>query len=168
MMDKFCKFCGEEHVADEYPKQCFVCKAITWVNPTPVAVLLQPVTDGIRTGILIGKRGIEPQKGNWGLPGGFVDPTDKSIEHAATRELWEETGAKVHPEFLKLVGSYCTGRQMLVFARSEQVLLWRSVEKNFVSNHECPEIDVAWAPRELCFESHTKFLAGYFSSSIEA
>ena len=29
--------------------------------------------------------------GVWCLPGGFVDPTDHSLEHAAARELWEET-----------------------------------------------------------------------------
>lgn len=161
-MDKFCKFCGTLHTAAAHPKLCKACDQITWINPTPVAVLLQPVTDTVRTGILIGKRGIEPQRGAWGLPGGFVDPADASIEAAACRELWEETGSRVHPDLVKLVGSFCNSRQILVFGQSEQVLLWDTVQKNFEPNHECPEISVAWEPQQLCFESHTKFLASYF------
>jgi len=38
-----------------------------------------------------------------GLPGGRVDPTDPSLPHAATRELYEETGVLVHPGALRPV-----------------------------------------------------------------
>ena len=62
-MDKFCKFCGAEHQAADYPKQCNNCNNITWLNPTPVAVMIQPVTDGRRFGVLIGQRTIDPGKG---------------------------------------------------------------------------------------------------------
>ena len=163
-MDKFCKFCGVEHVAQEYPKKCEACESITWVNPIPVAVLLQPVTDGLRTGVLIGQRAIQPMRGQWGLPGGFVDPKDRSIEHAACRELLEETGATAHPEFVKLIGSFSTIKNMLVFCKSEQVLLWKNVERGFKANNECSAIDVAWEPRSLCFQSHTDYLLSYLKT----
>jgi hypothetical protein len=72
-MDKFCKFCGNQHISDSYPKICDSCNKLTWKNPTPVAVLLQPVTNGVNRGILIGKRSIHPGKEHMNLFWSFSD-----------------------------------------------------------------------------------------------
>lgn len=47
--------------------------------------------DGKMLHLLLIERGLEPYKGSWALPGGFMK-IDESIEECARRELSEETG----------------------------------------------------------------------------
>lgn len=55
--------------------------------------------------VLLVQRGMDPFKGKWALPGGFVQ-VNESLEDAALRELQEETGVeKVFLEQLYTVGS---------------------------------------------------------------
>ncbi|MBR1688264.1 MAG: NUDIX hydrolase [Prevotella sp.] len=47
--------------------------------------------DGVQLTVLLVERGIEPYKGRWAFPGGFLK-MDESAEEGARRELLEETG----------------------------------------------------------------------------
>ena len=47
--------------------------------------------DGTKLRVLLVERGIEPFKGRWAFPGGFLK-MDESAENGALRELQEETG----------------------------------------------------------------------------
>ena len=57
-----------------------------------VDVVLIAHADGNPKVLLI-RRKHPPFEGRWALPGGFVDPHE-SLEDAARRELWEETGTR--------------------------------------------------------------------------
>ena len=49
--------------------------------------------DGTRLNVLLIERGIDPYKGKWAFPGGFLK-IDEAAEEGAKRELFEETGMK--------------------------------------------------------------------------
>src|SRR3990167_4679146 len=61
------------------------------------------VVDDKGINILLGRK---PNESKWRLPGGFVDPTDKSLEDAACRELKEETSVYAETKHLKYIGAY--------------------------------------------------------------
>ena len=71
-------------------------KGYTYKYPRP-AVTTDCVIfgfDGTKLQVLLVQRGIEPFKGRWAFPGGFMN-MDESAEQCAQRELMEETGMKV-------------------------------------------------------------------------
>ena len=53
--------------------------------------------------VLLVRRGGHPFIGTWALPGGFVEP-EETVETAARRELWEETGIENVP--VRQIGTY--------------------------------------------------------------
>ncbi|MCH2522512.1 MAG: NUDIX domain-containing protein [Dehalococcoidia bacterium] len=57
----------------------------------------------INSEVVLVQRNLEPQRGKWTFPAGFVDRGEK-VENAAIREVFEETGFIV--ELDKLVGVY--------------------------------------------------------------
>ena len=71
-------------------RYCQTCDRIHYENPLPAVATL--VVNKANQLLLV-KRSVEPAKGKWCLPGGFIE-TGESIEEAALRELEEETGIK--------------------------------------------------------------------------
>ena len=70
---------------------------------TPLLTVDCIVFDG--SGVVLIRRGCEPFKGEYALPGGFVD-IGESVEDACVRELKEETNLEVDKNSLRLVGVY--------------------------------------------------------------
>lgn len=77
----------------EYPRPALTTDAIVIAN------------EGGKKYILLIERGIEPFRGKWALPGGFVE-LDEELEDACARELKEETGIEeIHLEQFTCVGT---------------------------------------------------------------
>ena len=55
--------------------------------------------------VLVVRRGADPFKRRWALPGGFVRP-DETLEQGARRELKEETGLEVRQVHLEQLATY--------------------------------------------------------------
>ena len=74
----------------------------------PVAVTVDVVLLTIRSGqlsALLVERAAQPFKGEWALPGGFVQP-DEDLDAAAARELLEETGLETFAGHLEQLRTY--------------------------------------------------------------
>jgi len=93
---RFCPKCGfgleSRSLKDGEPRRlvCPGCDFIFYLDPKVAACTICMV-DG---GIVLLKRGIEPQLGKWVFPGGFVD-RGEPVAEAAIRETREETNLKV-------------------------------------------------------------------------
>ena len=79
---------------------CPDCGYVAYENPKIVAGAV--VTDGDR--ILLCRRAIEPRKGFWTLPAGFLE-LHETPEEGAQREAWEEARAKIAIDALLAVYS---------------------------------------------------------------
>ncbi len=86
----FCPQCGERltTIFDERDRMyCKKCNKTYYDNPLPAVcgILIN------NNSILLIKRGIEPDKGSWALPSGFME-SGETPEQAVIREFLEETG----------------------------------------------------------------------------
>jgi ADP-ribose pyrophosphatase YjhB (NUDIX family) len=79
---------------------CPECGHIAYVNPRLVVTTL-PITES--GDLVLLRRGIEPGRGRWAQPGGFLE-IDETVHQAAIRETREETGLLVEPG--EIIGLY--------------------------------------------------------------
>lgn len=103
MIPSNCPFCGSELTErmEEGRERlyCGSCERFIWRNPSPVAAV---IIHDEEANVLLVKRGIEPGKGKWSLPAGFLE-LEESASEAAARELEEETGLEIEPAELEHV-----------------------------------------------------------------
>jgi ADP-ribose pyrophosphatase YjhB (NUDIX family) len=93
---RFCPECGgaleERDVKENDPPRlvCTQCSFVFYLDPKVAACTISMLGGGV---VLL-RRAIDPQKGKWVFPGGFVD-RGETVPGAAVRETWEEVGLRV-------------------------------------------------------------------------
>ena len=140
----FCSRCGSPLEFGTVPGEdrerlaCSACGHIVYVNPRLVVTTL-PITDAGE--IVLIRRGIEPGLGSWAQPGGFLE-VDETVNQAAIRETWEETGLLVEPG--EIIGLY---------TRLEASVVTITFEARIVGGTAAPTLEatevVAFAPEDI-------------------
>jgi ADP-ribose pyrophosphatase YjhB (NUDIX family) len=103
---RYCPSCGGDLELRQPPGEdrdrhvCAACGTIHYQNPK--VVVGSVCTLGSR--ILICRRAIEPRRGFWTLPAGFLE-LGETAEEGALREAWEEARARIEIEGLIAVYS---------------------------------------------------------------
>lgn len=102
MQFKFCPKCaGALEKKEGNLLLCSSCGFHFYQNPKLCSAVILENNKGE---ILLVRRFMEPKKGFWDLPGGFVDP-DETLEESAIREIKEELGIEL-PEVRYLSSHY--------------------------------------------------------------
>ncbi|NOG71475.1 NUDIX domain-containing protein [Roseicella sp. DB1501] len=92
---------------------CPDCGFVAYENPK--IVVGSVVAEGGR--ILLCRRAIEPRRGYWTLPAGYMEMAE-TVEEGARREAWEEAGARIAIEGVLAVYSIARIGQVQVIFRA--------------------------------------------------
>jgi len=157
----YCSNCGSEKINWEVPKGdthyrfvCDNCELIHYQNPKVVVGCIPLWQDKI----LLCRRAIEPRKGYWNLPGGYLENGESLIEGAA-RETLEETKAKVEVGRLISIFTIPTINQVMMH------FVAQLKSDNFMPTQESSELrlytvqELPW--EKLAFNSNNFALNAY-------
>ncbi len=152
---RFCRLCGAPSaqrvppMEDRERAMCTACGYLDYVNPINVVGTVPVWWDAIEgPRILLCRRNIEPRKGYWTLPAGFLEIGESSSEGAA-RETLEEAGARVEIEGLFSVIDLMFSGQLHVYYRARLLDLDlapgpETIENALVRPDEIPWADLAF------------------------
>lgn len=157
---RFCPCCGgrleTRNLKPGEPDRlvCSACTTPLYLDPKLVACAVIEVGDAI---VLL-RRGIEPRKGLWVMPGGFVD-RGETVEAAALRETMEECGLRTRIKNLLGVYSYPGETVAVVVYTTERVSGDLVAGDETVESRLVHPGDIPW--EELAFTSTRDALADY-------
>ena len=147
---QFCQDCGaptevtrpEGDTCDRHV--CTACETIHYINPKVIVGAVCEWQDKV----LLCRRAIEPRKGYWTVPAGFME-VGESTEEGAIRETWEEATARI--EIVGLLGLYNIVRlsQVQIFYRAnllspEMAAGIETLELDLFDWDDIPWIDLAF------------------------
>ena len=160
---KYCPYCGtglvEKFCEGALRRYCNRCNEPIYENPIPATCMV--VVDN-KDRVLLVKRSVEPKKGFWCLPGGFME-LGETPEKAALRELKEETGLAGKIDMLFGVSAnpsalYHTVLMVGYLVKSYSGSLIAGDDANDAAYFHYNELP------EIAFESHASFIRMYYAA----
>ncbi len=157
----FCSSCGSRLVEkvprhDDRPRHvCPECDMVHYRNPKIVTGCLPVWEDSV----LLCKRAIEPRRGYWTVPAGFME-LHETVEQGAVRETWEEARARVEIQAPYSMFNLPHVNQLYVIFRA------RLTEPNFRSGPESEDVrlfkekEIPWD--DLAFNTVRQTLRFFF------
>lgn len=158
---KFCPSCrsplAERVIDDKKRLACTHCTFVYWNNPLPVAAAVVPHKSG---GIVLVKRGVEPRKGSWCLPAGFME-VGETPEQGAARESGEE--AKIEIEVEHLIHTFAPPNtpQVLMFFVAKEIDQLPSPGSDAT---EARVFQLDELPEDIAFSSHVEAIKRWRAS----
>lgn len=156
----FCSACGSRLArripdGDHLPRYvCEHCGTVHYENPRLVVGCV-PEIDGR---ILLCRRAIEPRRGYWTVPAGFME-NGETLQQAAARESYEEALARVDIGTLLAIVHVLTAHQVHVFFRarlqpSGYGVGAESLEVELVEPRDIPWQDIAFPSTEFALHRY--------------
>jgi ADP-ribose pyrophosphatase YjhB (NUDIX family) len=159
---KFCSACGSADLGfrvppdDTLPRHvCGACGVIHYQNPKVVVGCL-PVW---QEQVLLCKRAIEPRRGLWTLPAGFLE-NGETLQAGALRETLEEAGARVVLEPLYAIISLPQISQIYMMFRATLSDLDFAPGTESLEVRLFDEADIPW--QEIAFRTIGRTLRRFF------
>ena len=156
-----CRACGGatryQTPADDNRERavCTVCGLVHYENPLNVVGTLPVWEDRV----LLCRRAIEPRRGLWTLPAGFME-LGETTEQGALRETVEEAGARVELEGLFALFNVASVGQVHFFYRARMLDPGLAPGIESLEAALFDEADVPWG--EIAFRTTQRTLELYF------
>ena len=135
---------------------CQVCGTVHYENPLNVVGTLPWWEDKV----LLCRRNIEPRRGLWTLPAGFME-LGESTADGALRETVEEAGAHVEMQGLFTLFNVVRVGQVHLFYRARLLDLEMAPGPETIESQLFGEADVPWS--EIAFRTTKRTLELYFA-----
>ncbi len=161
---KICHFCGTNLIKKKCEGRirlfCTQCNEPIYENPTPATCIV--VIDNTERLLLV-KRSVEPKKGFWCLPGGFIE-LGEMPDKAALRELKEETG--LSGKIDTLIGATSSHSNMYNNTILILCYLVKDYNGQLIAGDDAQDaafFNYSQLP-EIAFDSHEEFTRLYYAA----
>jgi len=160
---RHCRQCGhqvEKRIPDDGDTRlrdiCPSCDTVHYTNPLNVVGTVPVLNDKV----LLCKRNIEPRKGKWTLPAGFMELQETTAEGAA-RETVEEAGAQFEMGPLFSLINVARVGQVHLFYRAQLTSAAFDPGTETMEARLFAEADIPWG--ELAFHTVQETLRRFFA-----